>query len=449
MADNIVLPAVPVLNEIDDSTKLLIEQAGEINRYPISDLDIGGGDVTIDLNSPGGDSTNTGNPINADTLGGKPASDYVLKDELILDGVGGGGKGDITIEIDPSAKEKPQSPLYSTSNDTYIYPLTTADQVIMPDGSRLNKLATPKAGFIYPLASSAVPEGFLLCDGTAYSKTEYPELFAAIGTIYGSGDGSTTFNVPNLQTRVPVGAGSGYELGTTGGEEKHTLTVEEMPSHDHYLPMYVSTGNSKPGASVGYSENCGGTQWATSGYVGNSQPHNNMQPYTVVNYIIATGKNTGVSVQDVIAGAQALPLGIEYGGTGATNAETARDNLGITPENIGAMSMELLWENASPSSDFGAQTLTLNLDGYSAIDVVFRAITTRNYYATFRVYLNGQIYECLDSDGTGFMLTREVEKTAGGLRFSNGYKYDSYAKFSQNASVMIPYQIYGIKGVSA
>lgn len=85
---NIILPAVPVLNEIDDSTKLLIEQAGEINRYPISDLDIGG--------------------------------------------------GDITIEIDPSAKEKPQSPLYSTSNDTHFYPLTTADQVILDDGNRLD-----------------------------------------------------------------------------------------------------------------------------------------------------------------------------------------------------------------------------------------------------------------------------------------------------------------------
>ena len=85
---NIILPAVPVLNEIDSSTKLLIEQAGEINRYPISDLDIGGGDVTI--------------------------------------------------EIDPSAKEKPQSPLYSTSNDTHFYPLTTADQVILDDGNRLD-----------------------------------------------------------------------------------------------------------------------------------------------------------------------------------------------------------------------------------------------------------------------------------------------------------------------
>lgn len=86
---NIVLLAVPVLSEIDDSTKLLIEQAGEINRYPISDLDIGG--------------------------------------------------GDITIEIDPIAKEKPQFPLYSTSNNTHFYPLTTADQVILDDGGRLDE----------------------------------------------------------------------------------------------------------------------------------------------------------------------------------------------------------------------------------------------------------------------------------------------------------------------
>lgn len=81
---NIILPAVPVLDEIDQHTKLLIEQAGEINRYPISDLDIGSGDVTIDLSSA--DSiADSGNFINADTLGGRPANHYLLKNELILD----------------------------------------------------------------------------------------------------------------------------------------------------------------------------------------------------------------------------------------------------------------------------------------------------------------------------------------------------------------------------
>lgn len=83
---NIILPAVPVLNEIDDSTKLLIEQAGEINRYPISELDIGGGDVTIDLSSS--DSVDIdSHPIDADTLDGKPASEYVTKDYLILNDI--------------------------------------------------------------------------------------------------------------------------------------------------------------------------------------------------------------------------------------------------------------------------------------------------------------------------------------------------------------------------
>ena len=299
---------------------------------------------------------------------------------------------------------KPQTPLQHKDGD-YFYPLTTIDQVIMEDGiTRLNGAdlvsvntdgapegetvkvnadtlggypasdfvrydeldmgdigsgnGKTKAGFIYPLASSVVPEGFLLCDGAEYLRAEYPELFAAIGTIYGEGNGSTTFNVPNLQTRVPIGKGDGYVLGTTGGEEKHTLTVEEMPSHDHYLPMYVSTGNSKPGASVGYSENCGGTQWATSGYVGGSQPHNNMQPYTVVNYIIATGKDTGVNVSDIVLGAQAIPLGIEYGGTGATTVEDARKNLGIKDTVLVAP------KNLLDNSDF---TNPVNQRGVTAI----------------------------------------------------------------------------------
>lgn len=198
----------------------------------------------------------------------------------------------------------------------------------------------PKAGFIYPLATPVVPEGFLLCDGAEYNRTEYSELFAAIGTIYGSGDGSTTFNVPNLATRVPVGKGSGYALGATGGESEHTLTLNEMPTHDHGSDSKNMMGDiglqvsGDEGGGVGF-----GVEWAylsprTDLYIhvepnGGSQAHNNMQPYTVVNYIIATGKDTGVSVQDVITGAQALPLGVEYGGTGATNAATARQNLGI------------------------------------------------------------------------------------------------------------------------
>lgn len=192
-----------------------------------------------------------------------------------------------------------------------------------------------KAGFIYPLATSVVPEGFLLCDGKAYLRNEYPELFDAIGTIYGSGNGSTTFNVPNLQTRVPVGKGEGYELGDVGGEATHTLTVNEMPSHSHATAkngILTNGQGTEFGQYATYQSEgsiTAGKYWtAETLKTGSSQSHNNMQPYTVVNYIIATGKNTSVSVQDIITGVHTLPLGVEYGGTGATNTEDALNNLG-------------------------------------------------------------------------------------------------------------------------
>lgn len=388
---------------------------------------------------------------------------------------------------------KPQSPLQH-KDGAYIYPLTTADQVILEDNGRLNaalenlvyvndesqesavvplnadtlgghpvedfikrdeNFETPKAGFIYPLAGAVVPEGFLLCDGAAYSRTEYQELFAAIGTIYGSGDGSTTFNVPNLQTRVPVGAGDGYELGDIGGEAEHTLTIDEMPSH-HHTGVRPYPANKEGTGSTGTSTNSGDTSYRTNN-TGGSQPHNNMQPYTVVNYIIATGKDTGVSVSDVVLGAQAIPLGVEYGGTGATNAETARENLEITPENIGALSMELLWENASPTSEFAAQSLSIeDSDSYFyAIEFNGSAATdTANYLITFvtRGVRTRLIYDCFSAGG--YNNSRPVSQTISNdnVIFDFGVAY-SRAKPSENGAqantTCIPIRIYGIKGVSA
>jgi microcystin-dependent protein len=91
------------------------------------------------------------------------------------------------------------------------------------------------AGVISQFAGASAPSGYLLCDGSAVSRTTYSALFAALDTTYGAGNGTTTFNLPNLQNRVPVGKGSGTfgSLNASGGSEDVTLTVDQIPSHNH------------------------------------------------------------------------------------------------------------------------------------------------------------------------------------------------------------------------
>lgn len=90
-------------------------------------------------------------------------------------------------------------------------------------------------GSVQAFAGSTAPTGWLLCNGAAVSRTTYASLYTVIGTTYGAGDGSTTFNVPNLQDRVPVGSGSTYARGATGGAATVTLTTAQIPSHSHTL----------------------------------------------------------------------------------------------------------------------------------------------------------------------------------------------------------------------
>ncbi len=100
-------------------------------------------------------------------------------------------------------------------------------------GGRLSGGSSAPVGSLTVFAGSAAPIGWLLCDGAAVSRTTYAALFAVLGTTYGAGDGSTTFNVPNLQNRVPVGSGGTYARGVTGGASTVTLTTGQIPSHDH------------------------------------------------------------------------------------------------------------------------------------------------------------------------------------------------------------------------
>ena len=102
------------------------------------------------------------------------------------------------------------------------------------------------AGAIQPYAGAAAPSGWLLCDGAAVSRTTYSRLFAAIGTAWGTGNGTTTFNVPDLRGRAPIGVGTGTgltarALAATGGAETVALAAGDLPSHTHPLSGSLTT----------------------------------------------------------------------------------------------------------------------------------------------------------------------------------------------------------------
>ena len=143
-------------------------------------------------------------------------------------------------------------------------------------------------GKIFAYAGSGTPQGALRCNGQEVSRTTYSELFDTIGIRYGDGDGSTTFNLPNISSRTIIGESGSYELGTVGGEESHKLTVAEMPSHLHSWKG-VNTGSDTTSGSYNIalfgidSADAYQAQGKGGQPAGGDQPHNNMQPYIVVN----------------------------------------------------------------------------------------------------------------------------------------------------------------------
>ena len=161
-------------------------------------------------------------------------------------------------------------------------------------------------GIILPFSDNTIPEGYLLCDGSAISRTTYADLFSVIGTTYGEGDGTTTFNLPNLKGRVPIGkdeADTDFDvLGETGGEKTHTLTVNEMPSHIHSMNSVINGTNVQDSTPVRMQTDkysWGGTSSYWTDNAGENQPHNNLQPYHVVNYIIKVNQTTSIQAQVV------------------------------------------------------------------------------------------------------------------------------------------------------
>ena len=135
---------------------------------------------------------------------------------------------------------------------------------------------------IYAGTTQNIPTGYLLCDGQEVSRNTYSELFAIIGTQYGAPTNNQNFKLPNLINRFPKGAGDGDNPGNTGGLDEVTLTVDQMPAHNH---TYIRTATQGFG---GGSFNSGGNNTSTTetSSSGGDQPHENRPPFLEVLYLI-------------------------------------------------------------------------------------------------------------------------------------------------------------------
>lgn len=277
---------LPAMEEIAGTDLLPIVDASETETKKVTKqmllTDIDGAEVKI------------GNLTEASTLGdndlflvnqsgtNKKVKKEKLQDKLVsgtniktINGTSMLGSGDVAV----------QPTLESGTN------IKTINNTSVLGSGNIAISGTTPTGSIVMYGASTPPTGWLSCNGQAVSRTTYADLFAVIGTTYGIGDGSTTFNLPNFGGRVPVGYDTTQTefntMGKTGGAKTHTLSLQEMPNHTHIFNGGWGSGsiNEKYAyGTVGTASNYGVGN--VQSHNGTTSPHNNLQPYITLRYII-------------------------------------------------------------------------------------------------------------------------------------------------------------------
>lgn len=230
-------------------------------------------------------------------------------------------------------------------------------------------------GVIVEYASDKIPPNWLLCDGRELDRIAYKNLFNIIGTKYGSGDGTNTFNLPDLRGKIVVGKSNETEfdeLGKTGGEKTHTLTDDEVPATDIFYhiagTVITNTGDFKASPN---SNGGGGDFWAMTlgrsgtydshmNVNGKGQAHNNLQPYNTVNYIIKCGMSAEVTATVVD----------ELNSDSSTDALSAYQGKVLNDKINGTF----LFNNTSNQTTPAGSTITLTDDAskYKYIEIYFK-----------------------------------------------------------------------------
>lgn len=177
----------------------------------------------------------------------------------------------------------------------YLYEGKWEELILEPSGDTL------PIGAQIAFGGTTIPTNWLECNGQAVSRETYKDLFSVIGTYYGEGDGSTTFNLPDKRSRKSVGRDTSDTdfdtVGKTGGEKEHTLTVDEMPSHTHTITTNINasgfgTNNGLARGTNGSFETKSGSPYIAN--TGGSKAHNNEDPYEVDCWIIKCANSIGL-----------------------------------------------------------------------------------------------------------------------------------------------------------